>query len=133
MREDGREGPVQLGALPPSLARATPASPPPGRTLLRFQKPGLGPGPCLLRNIERDFFKKDFAFCPKSCTSSDQFWLFQNFFIPFPHPDFTCVRGEDHLRPFGTHLWRLSRFMRSLVKNITQFARLHCNFNIHCD
>lgn len=72
------------------------------------------------------FFKKGFyVYCPKSCASSDRFWLFQNFFVPFPHLNFTCFHGEDRLRPFGTHLWRLSQFVRFLVKNITPCARLH--------
>ena len=37
--------------------------------------------------ISKEIFKpKFYVYCPKSCASSDQFWLFQNFSAPFPHP-----------------------------------------------
>lgn len=37
--------------------------------------------------ISKEIFKpKFYVYCPKSCASSDRFWLFQNFSAPFPQP-----------------------------------------------
>lgn len=70
MKSQGEDGalPGKAGAArgtpPPPGLRALPASLPPGlpgHPLCHFQRPGRGPGPCLLRNIE--IFKKEGFMC----------------------------------------------------------------------
>lgn len=104
-----------------------------GQLLHSLQKLGLGPGPCLLRKMEREIFKTRFNMhCPKSCASSDRFWLFQNFFIPVLH----AVSQAFVEKTIGGHLVHILEaewVPGSLVKILTQFARLHSNSNVHCD
>lgn len=86
------------------------------------------------RGISKEIFKpKFYVYCPKSCASSDQFWLFQNFSAPFPQPPSLISRAfmEKILRLVHTSGGWVGSW--GLFKNITRFAGLHHNCNIHCD